>query len=121
MNPFINLMGKIFIFNLIGILTISSCYYIPAEENINKTYSNFSFGSCFLGFLSDREDMFKTINKNKPELWVWLGDATYIDFYTMNYFSANIPIDMQYAESMFNKVKNEKCKKKNYFLLTFHL
>ncbi len=90
-------------------INITLNYHIPCNKNINKTFNNFSFGSCFLGFLSDRDDMFNTINKNNPELWVWLGDAAYIDYYTMNYFSNNILVDLEYAQYMFNKVKNDKC------------
>ena len=100
---------KLFLIFLFGLFAISTCYYIPAEKNINKTFTNFSFGSCFLGFLSDRDDMFKTINLNNPELWIWLGDAAYIDHVNINYFSNNIPLDVEYAKGMFEKVKNEKC------------
>jgi len=100
-----------FFFLIISFATfnLTYSYYIPSEENINKTFSNFSFGSCFLGYLSERDDMFKTINENNPDLWVWLGDAAYIDKININYLSSSISLDIQFAEKMFNNVKSEKC------------
>lgn len=94
---------------LLSLFELFPCYFIHNEKNFNKTLSNFSFGSCFMGFLSERDDIFKTINFNNPELWIWLGDAAYIDKINLNYFSSNIPLDVEYAQKMFNKVKQEKC------------
>lgn len=94
------------------LISFINSYYIPCEKNLNKTFTNFSYGSCFLGFLSDRDDIFKTINKNNPELWMWLGDAAYIDKIKLNYLSNEFDFDEKFAIEMFQKVKKDKCKKK---------
>ncbi len=100
---------KIYLFIIFNFLTIIKTYYIPYNTNLNETFNNFSFGSCFLGYLSDRNDIFQTINDNQPELWIWTGDAAYIDKINLKYFSSRVPLDLEYAENMFQKVKNEKC------------
>jgi hypothetical protein len=37
-----------------------------------------AFGSCFHIF-NMKNDIFATIGENRPNLWVWLGDAAYTD------------------------------------------
>jgi alkaline phosphatase D len=68
-----------FIF-LLSLIIPSFCYYIPEYHN-NKQINNFAFGSCFGGFLSENKDIFQAVLKRKPELWLWLGDAYYLDWW----------------------------------------
>lgn len=80
-------------------------YYIE-EKHHSGIINNFSFGSCFVGRVSTRFDMFKTILSYKPELWVWLGDAAYADLTT--------PIDgkmfnYEFSKQVFENSKNNKC------------
>ncbi len=106
---------KILFRNLFVLQTIiiSLCYYIE-EKHHNKIKNNFAFGSCFYGRLSTRFDMFKTIQENNPELWVWLGDAAYSDLkYPLN----KKIFDYEFSQDMFNKSKNNECKNNFNFLL----
>ena len=38
-----------------------------------------SFGSCF-GLFGRENDIFKSIESEKLDLWIWLGDVAYTDF-----------------------------------------
>lgn len=62
----------------LSFLQYTFSYYIAHGEHSNLTLNNFSFGSCWRGFLSYRYDLFNMINKNDPQLWLWLGDSAYI-------------------------------------------
>jgi len=69
-----------------------SAYYINTN-NTNFTLTNFSFGSCYN--YRHKNKIFKTISKNLPQLWIWTGDAVYIN-------SEDDP------ELMFKNIKEEK-------------
>jgi alkaline phosphatase D len=43
-----------------------------------KTSLEISFGSCY-GIEDRRNDIFKTISSRSPDIWIWGGDATYVD------------------------------------------
>lgn len=91
---------------LITQIYYSLTYYIEETHHSNITNS-FAFGSCFYGRLSYRFDMFNTINRNNPELWVWLGDAAYADN-PLNFNTKKF--DLQYSSDTFNKSKSNECK-----------
>jgi hypothetical protein len=114
-------MNLIFVNEIILILytiifyTFSSSvnsFYIESghhEQISNKTINNFAFGSCFMGRFSTRLDMFKTILENEPDLWVWLGDAAYVDPLTFDYTKSTVEFDKNFAQDLFNRVREEKC------------
>lgn len=85
-------------------------FYIPFGNHSNITLQNFSFGSCYGGFLADpnKSWIFKTINKNNPQMWVWGGDAAYLDSFSLNYFKNSLSLNFSHAVNMFNKTKNDQ-------------
>lgn len=82
-------------------------FYIPGGNHTEIILTNFSFGSCFGGFLSDSEKqwIFRTIEKQNPQIWIWAGDAAYLDSFSINYFKRSINLNFTHAEKMFNKTK----------------
>jgi alkaline phosphatase D len=87
-------------------------YYIPAG-NHNTTLTNFTFGSCYRGPKGWRQDIFQTINQNKPQLWLWLGDAAYVDNIfasIVGYYRSTLDIDEERIETLFNYTKFNKGK-----------
>lgn len=101
-------MANLTIFSLLLLLTHLTLAYYIKDGHHNITLSNFAFGSCFEGFLADRWDIFKSILKEKPEMWLWLGDATYLDNITTNYFYYDKQFHPYYVEKMFNLTKKEE-------------
>ncbi|KAK2563697.1 hypothetical protein P5673_012678 [Acropora cervicornis] len=43
------------------------------------TISRIAFGSCSYSFPNKPQPLWEHISKQKPDLWVWLGDAVYAD------------------------------------------
>jgi hypothetical protein len=68
----------IIIFILTCLLKLIKSIYIE-EKHHSNIKNNFVFGSCFIGRISDKFDIFNTIRDNEPELYIWLGDAAYAD------------------------------------------
>jgi hypothetical protein len=89
-------------------------YYIAEGNHSNITLDNFAFGSCYGGFLKNRMDMFKIVLKSDPQMWLWVGDATYLDFFTYNYLRKDFGFDSRHVEKMFNETKFDECK--NFFI-----
>jgi hypothetical protein len=83
------------IYILLSVLNIYLSYYIPSGDHQNITLTNFSFGSCFKGPNGWRQDMFKTIDQNDPQLWLWAGDAAYVT--------------MQTIDNLLKATKNNEC------------
>ena len=77
---------------LILLTNFIESYYI-SSSNKNTTLYNFSFGSCFKYRYTN--NIFETILKNNPQLWIWSGDAIYV-------------AKWRDAEEMFNKTKHNK-------------
>lgn len=87
------------------LIQYSLTYYIPQGYNNNLTLSNFTFGSCFGGFLATRYDAFKHITKMNPSLFVWTGDVTYVDLPKVsfiNHFISTDDFDIERAYLMYN-------------------
>ena len=42
-------------------------------------------------------------------MWVWLGDATYLDFPTFNYLRKDFGFDPVHVEEKFNETKYNEC------------
>ena len=90
---------------------INSLYI--GNNNQNIELNNFTFGSCFYGRLSKRLDIFEAIIEYDPQLWLWTGDAAYLDpfehtlFY---YWKSSLIVNFTHAEEIFKESKNEPCK-----------
>jgi alkaline phosphatase D len=98
-------MSVLLVFSLF-LFQLASAYYLPLGNHTNMTLSNFSFGSCFGGFLATKKTwIFKIISKHDPQLWVWGGDAAYLDSFTINYFKRSLQLNFTHSEIMFNKTK----------------
>lgn len=105
------------LFLFIQIIPDFQSYYLKHGSHQNTTLNNFTFGSCFKGFLSTRDDIFNTIIKTNPQLWIWLGDVTYLDDFSirnLNWFKRSMPFNFTEAEIKFNESKNE------YYYSIFH-
>jgi hypothetical protein len=94
---------------LISIFAKIVCYYIPSDDYKNITLHKFAFGSCYGGYLSDRTDIFKIVNSRDPQLWLWNGDATYLDNMTDNYFSYKKEFNHNWVGIKFNETKSDPC------------
>ena len=102
---------KVFIFILL--FFYSQTYYIQEGHDPTKIITNFTFGSNYYGRYSQEEDIFQTIITHNPNLWIWLGNAVYLDKPNFNYFS-NSPETMnwEFINLLYEKAKNNKYYKK---------
>ena len=50
---------------------------IPSD-NASDKYLRIAFGSCY-GIWDFKSNIFETIVKDKPDVWIWLGDVAYVD------------------------------------------
>jgi hypothetical protein len=81
--------------------------------------NSFTFGSCFYGRFSTRLDIFKTIDQQNSDLWLWLGDAAYVDKHAIvDYWKSSHIVNFTLAEEIFNTSRNNEC---NLFLNKFTL
>ena len=81
------LMKKIFLFSVFSLffITMYSQEIIVDEKfrgtaqklDQSKVLTTIAFGSC--NNQSKSQEMWKDIVKNKPQLWIWLGDNVYAD------------------------------------------
>ena len=87
----------------------SKCYYIQEGHDPTKIISNFTFGSNYYGRYSKEEDIFQTIITHKSDLWIWLGNAVYLDKPKFNFFE-NSPeqMDFNFIKLLYEKVKSNK-------------
>jgi alkaline phosphatase D len=106
---------KILIF-IIFFISIKT-YYIQEGNDPTLTITNFTFGSNYYGRYLKEEDIFKTILEHNPNLWIWLGNAVYLDKPQFNYFK-NTPelsdwnfIKILYKKAKSNKYYQELCQK----------
>ena len=99
-----------FKFSVFIILFIySKAYYIQEGLDSSKIISNFTFGSNYYGRFSKEEDIFKAIISHNSDLWIWLGNAVYLDEPKFNYFE-NSPksMDWNFIKKLYEKVKSNK-------------
>lgn len=84
------------------------CYYLPSG-NTGKSFKRIAYGSCYNGFMMQRMDMFKTILKADPDLFIWLGDATYVDDLAIHIITgAQFPLNRTEAEIRFKSSFNDE-------------
>lgn len=97
-NFFISILNLSYIF----------AYFIP-EGKVNNTIKSFTFGSCFNGFLRTNMDIFKSIMKTKPDLFIFNGDITYLDDLDHNLvFNIPPPFNKTEAEIRYKDTFNER-------------
>ena len=102
---------KQFIFILFFIY--SGAYYIQEGHDSSKIITNFTFGSNYYGRYLKEKDIFKTIINHNSNLWIWLGNAVYLDKPRLNYFN-NTPdtMDWNFIKNLYQKAKNNEYYKK---------
>ena len=95
------------------ILIYSESYYIQEGHDPSKIITNFTFGSNYYGRYSQEEDIFQIILTHKPNLWIWLGNAVYLDKPKFNAFK-NTPekMDWDFIKLLYEKAKTNKYYKK---------
>ena len=109
-----NTKVQILKFSLLFLILISSeSYYIQEGHDPSKIITNFTFGSNYYGRYSQEEDIFQVILTHKPNLWIWLGNAVYLDKPKFNAFK-NTPekMDWDFIKLLYEKVKTNKYYKK---------
>jgi alkaline phosphatase D len=105
---------KIFNFSIVILLVIySHSYYIQEGDDPTKIITNFTFGSNYYGRYLKEENIFQKIESHNPNLWIWLGNAVYLDEPTFNYFSnTRESMDWDFIKNLYEKVKNNEYYKK---------
>ena len=95
------------------LIVCSHAYYIQEGHDSSKIISNFAFGSNYYGRYSKEDDIFQTIITHKPNLWIWLGNAVYLDKPNFNVFkNSPEPLDFEFINLLYEKVKSNKYYKK---------
>ena len=88
-------------------------YYIQEGHDPSKIITNFTFGSNYYGRYSKEEDIFQIILTHKPNLWIWLGNAVYLDIPKFNFFKTTPEkMDWDFIKLLYKKVKTNKYYKK---------
>ena len=121
MIKFLSKIFLIFFINIIILICISkinvNCYYIPQGKQIKNSnqktndITNFAIGSCYGHWTIRREDIFKTILKLDPEMFVWTGDVAYVDnivISVINQFIATDEFDKEFALQQYSKTYNNE-------------
>lgn len=93
-----------FLFIYLVFFEYAYAYYISNENEI--ILKNISFGSCYNGFMSTRYDIFKTINLNYPQVFMWTGDVAYMDKLhdtMINQYYQTHNLDEEYGLARFNR------------------
>ena len=84
-----------------------------------------AFGSCY-GMMHFKSDIFRTIGEYDPHLWLWLGDAVYLDdiskaacnnLYHISFVLCVVQDDnsmpLEYVHERYQQTMNDPCKKKH--------
>ena len=97
-----------FLFFLYLLISIK-CYYIKEGHVSSKIITNFTFGSNYYGRNSESGDIFAKINEHNPNLFIWLGNAVYLDQPKFNYFRASPKtMDFDMIRVLYKKVKENE-------------
>ena len=101
--------------HLLTILTLSlftytlCIYYDDNQTDTNFILNNFTFGSCYYGRLSTNLTIFNAIKQHHSNLWLWLGDAAYVDEPNLlYYYKQTHPNNWTRVEEIFNTSKSNK-------------
>lgn len=92
------------------LLVFTTQYYIN-DGNSSLNIDSFSFGSCYNSYLTTRVNLniFDTMLKVNPDLFIWLGDVTYLD--NINYdfiFGLEPKLNEDEVKLRFDKSFNQK-------------
>ena len=90
---------------LLIIVTIASTsdIILPVHDSHNITIA---FGSCNKFFGQEKSDILYTIADLNPDIWIWLGDAAYIDNHKYNYYATTNPTKwFEIVNQRFNNTK----------------
>ena len=98
------------IFLFIIILIFCEAYYIKEGHASNSEFTNFTFGSNYLSRYSESENtnIFQKILSHNSQLFLWLGNAVYLDKPTFNYFQSSPDDDImnwEIVKAIYKKVK----------------
>ena len=64
---------------IVSVSARTTVHFSPTQLSLApESPLKIAFGSCFHIF-NMKNDIFATIGENRPNLWVWLGDAAYTD------------------------------------------
>ena len=97
------------LFLFLILLSLTNTYYIKEGRVSSKIITNFTFGSNFYGRYSTHDNIFEKIISHNPDLWIWLGNAVYLDQPKFNYFQISPKsIDYDLIKSLYKKVKKDK-------------
>ena len=92
---------------LILLIISSHSYYIQEGHDSSKIITNFTFGSNYYGRYSKEEDIFQVIITHHPNLWIWLGNAVYLDKPQFNVFeSSPEKMDFDFIQRLYEKAKS---------------
>ena len=80
-----------------------SAYRSSQEVQLSSNDVNsikLAFGSCY-GIRDKKSNIFETIVKDEPDVWIWLGDVAYVD--GADYYSIifGAPMDKDYVIERF--------------------
>ena len=95
----------IFLFIIISIQT----YSIKEGHASSKILTNFTFGSNYYSRYSTSENIFEKIIAHNPSLFIWLGNAVFLDQPNFNYFQKSPKsINAEMMKALYKKVKENK-------------
>ena len=91
----------------------SNGYYIQEGHDSSKIITNFTFGSNYYGRYLKDEDIFQKIINHNSNLWIWLGNAVYLDKPQFNYFkNTQEKMEWNFIKTLYEKAKNNEYYKK---------
>ena len=91
----------------------SNAYYIQEGHDSSKIITNFTFGSNYYGRYLKDEDIFQKIINHNSNLWIWLGNAVYLDKPQFNYFkNTQEKMEWNFIKTLYEKAKNNEYYKK---------
>ena len=91
------------------LLIYSKSYYIQEGLDSSKIITNFTFGSNYYGRYLKEENIFEKILEHNSNLWIWLGNAVYLDIPEFNFFSnTRKSMDWDFIKYLYAKAKNNE-------------
>ena len=106
-------LQKINLSLFILLLIYSNSYYIQEGQDSSKIITNFTFGSNYYGRYLKEENIFEKILEHNSNLWIWLGNAVYLDKPEFNYFTnTRESMDWEFIKYLYQKVKSNEFYKK---------
>ena len=106
-------MKPFYIYNIIiPLLSLTNIYtyYIPETNHNITNITSFAFGSCYnLKKTISKYTIFNEISKTSADVFLWLGDAAYVDEPNLlYYYKQTHPNNWTRVEEIFNTSKSNK-------------